>query len=63
VQRLLADMIPTALAFGEGFLDDAAVERCLDVLRERLEQYGLSPHPDKTRLLEFGRHAAENRRG
>ena len=28
----------------------------------RLGQFGLTLHPDKTRLLEFGRFAAENRR-
>jgi hypothetical protein len=26
-----------------------------------MEQYGLALHPDKTRLIEFGRYAAENR--
>jgi len=30
-------------------------------LRERLESFALSLHPDKTRLIEFGRHAAANR--
>jgi RNA-directed DNA polymerase len=30
-------------------------------LRQRLESYALSLHPDKTRLIEFGRHAAANR--
>lgn len=28
----------------------------------RLSRFGLTLHPDKTRLLEFGRHAATNRR-
>ena len=28
---------------------------------ERLEQFGLQLHPDKTRLLEFGRYAVERR--
>jgi RNA-directed DNA polymerase len=27
-----------------------------------LERFGLELHPDKTRLIEFGRHAAENRK-
>jgi len=40
--------------------DDA--EQCLAGLRERLARFGLTLHPDKTRLLEFGRHAAANRR-
>jgi RNA-directed DNA polymerase len=46
-----------------GFQVQADAERFLEVLRERLEHYGLSLHPDKTRLLEFGRHAAQHRRG
>jgi hypothetical protein len=29
--------------------------------KERLQKFGLELHPDKTRLIEFGRHAAENR--
>ena len=29
------------------------------MLRERLEQFALSLHPEKTRLIEFGRFAAE----
>ena len=33
----------------------------MEELRERLEQFALSLHPDKTRLVEFGRHAAEHR--
>jgi len=40
--------------------DDA--EQFLTSLRERLARFGLTLHPDKTRLLEFGRHAAANRR-
>lgn len=30
-------------------------------LRERMRKFGLELHPDKTRLLEFGRYAVENR--
>ena len=40
--------------------DDA--EQFLADLRERFARFGLTLHPDKTRLLEFGRHAATNRR-
>jgi RNA-directed DNA polymerase len=36
--------------------------RFLADLRERLEKFALSLHPDKTRLIEFGRHAADNRK-
>jgi len=40
--------------------DDA--EQFLADLRERFARFGLTLHPDKTRLLEFGRHAAADRR-
>ncbi len=36
-----------------GFQDRADAERFLTALRERLGQFGLTLHPDKTRLLEF----------
>ena len=39
--------------------DDA--ERFLRDLRERLAKFGLALHPEKTRLIEFGRFAAERR--
>jgi RNA-directed DNA polymerase len=39
--------------------DDA--ERFLTDLRERFASFGLELHPDKTRLIEFGRYAAERR--
>jgi RNA-directed DNA polymerase len=39
--------------------DDA--ERFLAELRERLARFSLGLHPDKTRLIEFGRYAAERR--
>lgn len=34
----------------------------LEQLRERVRKFGLELHPDKTRLLEFGRYAAERRK-
>ena len=37
-------------------------ERFLTDLTERLRPFGLSLHPDKTRLIEFGRFAASARR-
>ena len=40
--------------------DDA--ERFLEQLRERMAKFGLELHPEKTRLIEFGRYAAENRK-
>ena len=39
--------------------DDA--ERFLADLRDRFAQFGLELHPDKTRLIEFGRFAARDR--
>ena len=44
-----------------GFEHESAAVRFLAELRERLEKFALSLHPDKTRLIEFGRHAAANR--
>ena len=44
-----------------GFQHRADAERFLAALRERLEQFGLVLNPDKTRLIEFGRFAIENR--
>jgi hypothetical protein len=44
-----------------GFEHQADGERFLSALRQRLESFALSLHPDKTRLIEFGRHAAANR--
>jgi RNA-directed DNA polymerase len=39
--------------------DDA--RRFLDAMRDRFEAFALSLHPDKTRLIEFGRRAATAR--
>jgi group II intron reverse transcriptase/maturase len=44
-----------------GFQHRYEAERFQNELRERLLQFGLALHPEKTRLLEFGRFAAENR--
>ena len=45
-----------------GFEDQQDAQRFLVELRERLAKFGLELHPDKTRLIEFGRHAVERRR-
>ena len=42
------------------FQSDA--QRFLRHLAERLQKFKLTLHPDKTRLIEFGRYAASNRR-
>jgi RNA-directed DNA polymerase len=44
-----------------GFEHEGDARRFLDAMRERLEKFALSLHPDKTRLIEFGRHAASRR--
>jgi group II intron reverse transcriptase/maturase len=42
------------------YKDDA--NRFKEALKGRLEKFALTLHPNKTRLIEFGRFAAENRR-
>ena len=52
------------------FADDAILcfqhkedaEKVMAVLPKRFEKYGLTLHPEKTRLIEFGRYAARNAR-
>ena len=44
------------------FQYQADAERFLRQLRERLAAHGLELHPEKTRLIEFGRYAESNRR-
>jgi len=44
-----------------GFQHEADARRFREAMRERLGKFALSLHPDKTRLLEFGRFAAANR--
>ena len=44
-----------------GFENEIDARACLDALKERLEEFGLKLHPDKTRLLEFGRAASDRR--
>jgi RNA-directed DNA polymerase len=45
-----------------GFEQRADAERFLQEWKDRLQKFGLELHQDKTRLIEFGRHAAENRK-
>jgi RNA-directed DNA polymerase len=45
-----------------GFEHEQDARRFLDELRGRLAKFGLELHPDKTRLIEFGRHADRLRR-
>src|SRR5262247_435102 len=44
-----------------GFEHEADARRFCEAMRKRLEEFSLSLHPDKTRLIEFGRHAAAKR--
>src|SRR5919106_270588 len=44
-----------------GFEHEADAHRFRDAMRARLQEFSLSLHPDKTRLFEFGRHAAAGR--
>jgi len=44
-----------------GFEHEADARRFWDAMRTRFEQFGLDLHEEKTRLLEFGRYAADQR--
>lgn len=44
-----------------GFQYRDEAEKFLADLQERVRKFGLELHPDKTRLIEFGRYAAERR--
>jgi RNA-directed DNA polymerase len=44
-----------------GFENRTEAERFLEAFRERLAKFGLELHPEKTRLIEFGRFAAQDR--
>jgi hypothetical protein len=44
-----------------GFEKKVTAQLFLERLRERLARFGLALHQDKTRLIEFGRFAAERR--
>lgn len=45
-----------------GFEHRHDAERCVVAWQARLRRFGLELHPDKTRLLEFGRYAIERRK-
>ena len=45
-----------------GFESKATAQRFLQALQARMGRFGLTLHPDKTRLIEFGRFAAIKRR-
>src|ERR1700685_4462091 len=45
-----------------GFQHRAEAVRFLEEFKERLAKFGLELHPEKTRLIEFGRYATERRK-
>ena len=57
------DMIIVRYAddFIVGFQHEGDARRFLDEMHERLQKFALTLHPEKTRLIEFGRFAAERR--
>ena len=63
-QEARGDMIVVRYAddLVAGFEHEGDARRFLDAMRERFEAFSLSLHPDKTRLIEFGRHAAVDRK-
>ena len=44
-----------------GFESEADARSCHQALIERLAKFGLKLHPDKTRLIEFGRGSMAKR--
>ncbi len=46
-----------------GFQHQGDAKRFLNDLKDRLARFALSLHPEKTRLIEFGKFAAERRKG
>jgi RNA-directed DNA polymerase len=63
-REVTGDMIIVRYAddFIVGFQHEADARRFLDEMRKRLREFALSLHPEKTRLIEFGRFAAERRK-
>jgi hypothetical protein len=63
-RQATGDMIIVRYAddFIVGFEHQVDARFFLDEMRERLGKFTLSLHPEKTRLIEFGRFAAERRK-
>jgi RNA-directed DNA polymerase len=63
-RKAIGDMIIVRYADDvvAGFEHEDDARRFLDAMRARFEEFALSLHPDKTRLIEFGRHAAVRRK-
>jgi hypothetical protein len=61
-REAIGDMIIVRYAgVSAGFEHKADARRFLDAMRARFAGFALSLHPDKTRLIEFGRHAVADR--
>lgn len=63
-RRARGDVIIVRYAddFVVGFQNQSEAEQFLNDLRARFRRFGLELHPEKTRILEFGRYAAERRK-
>ena len=63
--RCQGDVIVVRYAddFAIGFQHRDEAQCCLEELRQRCAKFGLKLHDGKTRLIEFGRYAANNRKG
>ena len=55
-------MVRWADDFVVGFEHKSQAEKFLTDLKERMLKFGLELHPEKTRILEFGRFASQNRK-
>jgi len=58
-----AHLVRYADDFVIGFEREDDAKRVMSVLGQRFERYGLHLHPDKTRLLPFGRPTQNDRKG
>ena len=58
----LGVQLPGATHLVAGFQHRKEAEQLLNELQERFSKFGLKLHPEKTRLIEFGRFAAQDRR-
>ena len=61
IRERLGVRLPRATRLVLGFEHEAEARSFLEELRRRFAEFSLSLHPDKTRLIEFGRQAAVNR--
>jgi len=64
-RRCRGDVVVVRYAddFVIGFESHDEAKACLEELHARFAKFGLELHEDKTRLIEFGRHAIERRSG